>query len=763
MPDHTKTMMKYHRTSRSFALATLLTVSALAVRAQDAAYQKIPDGIQVKVGEAQVDLVAVAPAAFRISVAYGGSAVPAPSAFLAPSGKRVNWQLDQSGDSVGVKTSAGELSINPATGQWTLKSGSGQTLIPAGKIASGSGASQVAIDVGWDPGRTPAFYGSGNGMGQKLGTDVPDIIGPETLQQSEAHSHLANGVAVIPYYWSSAGYSVLGVTSDDNKPASWDSKPDQACVTWTFPGATADLYLMPTANLREAATANANLTGFPPVPPRWTFGFMQSRWGWKDRAYIEDTMHQYLSRHLPIDAFIFDVEWYTPVIDYSIPDSGSPTFKDFSWNPKLFPDPAAQIAAYRADDLYSVFIRKPRLGNEELLKMMHEKHWDLPNWQSIHGGLVPRVLNYRDPAVRDWYAQQIEPLLKCGVDGWWNDEGEATFTTFFYWIMSEQEAQDACKPGMRLWTLNRSFSPGLQRLGGAAWTGDVQALWPQVGRTATDLLNWSLAGLPYETCDIGGFRGEPSPELFTRWMQSGVFYPIMRAHSTQLAQPHFPWLFGADAEQAMRSALDLRYRLIPYYYSLAYEAHETGVPLMRPMLMEYPQDANVADMSDQWFMGDGLLAAPILTETNERAVYLPADDWYVFNTNQRQAGNRTITATAGLSDIPLYVRAGTILPLGQVIEHTLQMPGGPLEVQIYPGRNATFTLVEDDGVTTAYLKGKNRRTTFTWNDTARRLSWKTEGHYDGKDIYTQLKVVVFDPQGVRQTGKTLTSHGSVTP
>ncbi len=246
-------------------------------------------------------------------------------------------------------------------------------------------------------------------------------------------------------------------------------------------------------------------------------------------------------------------------------------------------------------------------------------------------------------------------------------------------------------------------------------------------------------------------------------MQSGVFYPVMRAHSTHLAQPHFPWAFGADAEQAMRLALDLRYRLIPYYYSLAYEAHETGVPLMRPMLMAYPQDPNVADMSDQWFMGDGLLAAPILTQTNQRPVYLPADDWYVFNTNQRQAGNRTITASAGLNDIPLYVRAGTILPLGPVIEHTLQMPGGPLEVQVYPGRNAAFTLVEDDGVTTAYLKGNNRRITFTWDDAARRLSWKTEGHYDGKDIYQQLKVVVFDPQGVRQAGKALTSHGSETP
>ena len=750
----------------TFLATFLVAASSCGWAAGGPPFQKVHNGLLVRIGEAQVELTAATPTALCLSVSYDGKPGPSPSSFLADASGRVSvpWRQVRSGDFVGIKTSAGELLVNPASGQWTLKNLSGQTLIPASKIGgriAGTNAGQihVALSLGWDQNAPPSFYGCGNGMGQAIGTDLPTIIGAESLQQTNAETHLGNGIAVIPYYWSTAGYSALAVTSDDNQPASWKSVPDQNCVAWSFPGKTADLYLMPAADLLDAAKVYAQLTGGPPVPPRWTFGYMQSRWGWTNRAYIEDALKQFLDRKLPVDAFIFDVEWYTPVIDYSIPNAGSPDFKDFSWNPILFPDPAAQIADYKAQGVYTVAIRKPRLGNSELLRMMREKHWDLPDWQSITGGLSSRILNYRDPVVRSWYAGQLKPLLARGIDGWWNDEGEATYTTYYYWNLAEAEAQAKFRPGIRLWTLNRAFEPGLQRLGAAAWTGDIEAIWPQLGRTATDLLNWSLAGMPYSACDIGGFRGETTPELLTRWMQAGVFYPVMRAHSRVSVRAHFPWLYGQNAEDAMRKALDLRYRLIPYYYSLAYEAHTTGIPLMRPLVMEFPQDPNVVNLSDQWLMGSGLLAAPILTTNNQRSVYLPAGDWYVFGANAKLGGGRTIVATARLDQIPVYVRAGTILPLGPVIQHTDEHPGGPLELQVYPGRNGTFTLVEDDGETTAYLNGQFRQTTFTWNNDAHRLSWKIRGPYNGKDIFTAMNIEVFYPEGIRQAKASLLSNG----
>jgi alpha-glucosidase len=244
-------------------------------------------------------------------------------------------------------------------------------------------------------------------------------------------------------------------------------------------------------------------------------------------------------------------------------------------------------------------------------------------------------------------------------------------------------------------------------------------------------------------------------------MQMGVFLPVMRAHSVYTVQPRFPWLYGPSAEDAIRKALLLRYRLIPMYYSLAHLAHETGAPLMRPLVMEFPSDPKVADMTSQWLIGRGLLAAPILNPGNRREVYLPDDDWYVLGSNLRLAGNRVIAADAPLDQIPFYVRAGTILPLGPAIQHTDQLPGGPLEVQVYPGKDADFTLVEDDGLTKAYLDGQVRRTKFHWDDAARRLSWKISGPYNGNDLFGSIQAVVFDAGQIKRAEAPLSSDMSL--
>jgi alpha-glucosidase len=265
--------------------------------------------------------------------------------------------------------------------------------------------------------------------------------------------------------------------------------------------------------------------------------------------------------------------------------------------------------------------------------------------------------------------------------------------------------------------------------------------------------------MPYAACDIGGYAGNTNPRLLTRWMEAGVFFPVMRAHSEHDAIPHFPWLFGNEAESAIRKALDLRYRLIPFYYSLAHQAHDTGIPIMRPLAMEFPDDQSSANISDEWLMGAGLLAAPILDDTESRRVHLPAGTWYELNRNAPIAGNHSFNVTAKLDEIPVYVRAGTILPLGPIIQHTGDLPGGPLEVQIYPGQDGRFTLVEDDGLTTAYLNGQIRRTTFTWNDASRKLSWKIEGPYAGKDIFTDMTIAVMDPTGKKLAAASLTSIG----
>ncbi len=748
-----KTFFTLHfdvKLSKRFTICLFAAAMACNTVAAPKDVEKTACGLLIRFGEAQVELAAVSTNALRLSVSLNGARQASHSTFLDGTGAStpVAWRTVKRHGMVGIKTIAGELLMNPGDGQWTLEDANGKTLIPQHAINDSKtfiGNSSVNVVLGWEKDKPIRAYGCGNGSAM--------------LPQTQAESGVSNGKAVIPYYWSDSGYAVLAVTANDNQPASWKASTNNHTLTWTFPGAAADLYLMPAASPKDAARAYANLTGHAPVPPRWSFGYLQSRWGWENRAYIEDTLKHFEDLKLPTDAFIYDFEWFTTRPDYRVPPEGVADYSDFGWNTNLFPEPASQIQDYKSQGVHFVGIRKPRLGNADSLVMIRSNSWALRGEGSDN--FQKRDLDFSNPALRDWYADQSTGLLSAGVDGWWNDEGEGSFTTYFYWNLAEAQAMARHYSNHRLWTLNRAFSPGTQRFGAAAWTGDIFASWEVLAETPASLLNWSLSGMPYSACDIGGFSGKPSAELLSRWMEAGVFFPIMRTHSVFNEKPHFPWLYGADALDAMRKAINLRYRLIPFYYSLAHETFETGLPIIRPLVMEFPDDPEVASMSDEWMVGDSLLAAPILQSGNKRSLYLPAGGWYAFESNIPLKGNQSIEATAGLDEMPVYVREGTILTLGPIIQHTSQLPGGPLQLQIYPGKDANFTLVEDDGVTTDYMKGQIRRTAFTWHDATGKLTWRSKGNYAGKDIFQSMQVIVFNPREKIQAECLLNSGGSL--
>ncbi|HEY0258109.1 MAG TPA: TIM-barrel domain-containing protein, partial [Candidatus Methylacidiphilales bacterium] len=338
----------------------------------------------------------------------------------------------------------------------------------------------------------------------------------------------------------------------------------------------------------------------------------------------------------------------------------------------------------------------------------------------------------------------------------------ASYTDYSYWNVTEAALFQQVNPDARFWSLDRAFAPGLQRFGAAAWTGDTPSDWDTLAQTPGELLSYSLSGMPYSTCDIGGFFGDPSPELLTRWMQAGVFFPIQRSHSNQSATPRFPWLYGQEAEDAIQKALDFRYRLVPYYYSLAFENHQTAAPLMRPLVMEFPDDEKVANLTDEWLMGQGLLVAPVLNPGGARDVYLPRDKWFSFGTNKTTQGPQTAQVTSKLDEIPVYVRAGTLLPLGPILQYTGQVSTAPLELQIYPGRDGTFTFSEDDGKTLDYQKGAARFTAFSWNDQTKTLSWKISGNYNGNNRFHAIKAVLFSPEGPGSKDASLEHDGSIT-
>jgi alpha-glucosidase len=743
------------------ALAPLLAFCVffpIAARADDVQIQPRADGVALSLGEDQVELRVASPHAFRLHVFSPAEPSPAPSIFLSGEAQPVTvFTVTHEGSIVGIKTEFGELRVDTSNQKWSLRNGKGVTLADWAPLRSDGAAmgtnqgSGFGLEVGPSPAREhPLYYGSGNSPN------------PGALTQTESSSRVGNGSASLPQYWSSAGYGALLVAAVDNKPATWKTNAEGG-VTWSVRGGSADLYLAPAAGLYDWLRDDAELTGFAPVPPRWSLGYMQSRWGWTNKAYLDDTFARFRKDHLPVDVFIIDFEWYTKTPDYSVKAAGDPNFIDFGWNPTLFPDPVRQIADFAKQGLRIVGIRKPRIANSENLDMARSKGWvlpvnpDDPNSKAIR----TRNLDFSNPEVQAWWQDNNRKFVEAGMAGFWDDEGETTYSEYSYWNLTEVALFKQVDPDARFWSLNRSFAPGLQRFGTAAWTGDITSGWGILARTPGELLSYSLSGMPYATCDIGGFSGNPTPELLTRWMQAGVFFPIQRSHSLISSTPRFPWLYGQEAEDAIRKALNFRYRLIPYYYSLAFENHQTAAPLMRPLVMEFPNDEKVSGLADEWLMGKSLLAAPILNQGGARTVYLPDDRWFTFGTNQMVRGPQALRVTATLDEMPVYVRAGTILPLGPVLQYTGQASKAPLELQIYPGRDGAFDFAEDDGKTLNYQKGNARFTAFSWNDQTKTLSWKVSGNYEGSNRFRKMKAVLFAPGGTVSKRVSLDKNGSI--
>lgn len=641
----------------------------------------------------------------------------------------------------GVSTSAGSMTVNPA-GELQIRA-KGGLLVTSSLPITGDHDLVFKHHKG-------RLLGGGANSPSGMNLSTPKI-----------NPQVGNTGVYSPYYYSEDGYSMLCVVehSDVNRyPANYELKDygDTKNVHWSFTGLW-DCYVMPAATLKAGTEAYYTLTGRPPVPPRYAFGFIASRWGWTDRVYIEDTLQRFRDGKYPLDGIIIDFEWFTNETDYGYPPGeGKPYYHDFGFNSVLFPEPDYQLADYRLRyNVHVSGIRKPRIGNTKLIKELDEKGWFLPNCEpsgrsppEYPGYACGRNLNYALPEVRNWYSDSIKPLLDAGMSFWWNDEGETDFFTFHWWNLAEKMAQEKTLPEHRFFSLNRAFSPGMSRLGATVWTGDVTADWSWLLHTPGTMLNWILAGAPIVSCDTGGFVGQTTADLLIRWLQVACFMPVMRVHSEKQVTPHFPFLWP-KASDTIREILELRYRLLPFHYSLAHSQRATGNLWIRPLAMDYPETPEVRDVTTQWMDGS-ILVAPVLKKNSTHDVVLPPGLWYRFDRaiklSQQAKGLAlgkvleeqemlTIQSTGRvlknlfvpLKEVPCYVRPGTIIPTSPVVQHSGDIGRFPLEVFIFGGQDGTFALVEDDGWSTRYMQGEFAATSLEWSDGHKTLSWQKSG------------------------------------
>jgi alpha-D-xyloside xylohydrolase len=374
--------------------------------------------------------------------------------------------------------------------------------------------------------------------------------------------------------------------------------------------------------------------------------------------------------------------------------------------------------------------------------------------RSVVGGFHPAghaLYDAFNPAARAYYWGLLDPLFKMGADAWWLDtdepetEGQETniletskvaigsgarYANLFPLMTTSAvyQGQRSASDQKRVFILSRSAFAGAQRNSITAWSGDVESNWLSFQRQIPAGLNFELSGLPYWTTDIGGFvTGYPDDpayrELFVRWFEYGAFCPIFRVHGTRVPNVNELWSYGPDALKILTDYDRLRYRLLPYIYSVAWKITNEGYTPMRALAMDFPGDARARNIGDQFLFGPAILVNPVTEPgATSRHLYLPSAKWYDFWTGSAVAGGVAVDADAPLARMPLYVRAGSIVPMGPELQYSNEKPEDPIELRVYAGANGSFTLYEDENDSYDYEKGAYATIPIVWDDGAKTLT-----------------------------------------
>jgi alpha-D-xyloside xylohydrolase len=509
------------------------------------------------------------------------------------------------------------------------------------------------------------------------------------------------------------------------------------------------------------------LTGATPMLPKAAYGFVQCKQRYITQEEMLNVAKGYRERHLPLDVLVLDWFYFSKM-------------GQFDFVPERFPDPAAMNKQLHDMGIQTMISVWPRFEpGSRFYDFVVKKGWleRLADGTPTNGLPYDRAgsdIDTSNPEAARWYWDTIrDNILSKGFDSLWMDETEPDLppngsylhagpgTRYFniYPLVHTSAIYDGFRRDVkhRALILSRDAYLGSQRNGTMVWSSDIYPTWDAYKRQIPTGLNFTASGMAYWTNDVGGWQYLPPvhhpdhpplldasdardnvggyddyPELYTRWFEYGTFLPIMRTHGSR--NYNEVWSYGKQAEPILEKYLKLRYELMPYIYSLGYNTYKTGAPFMRALFMDFPNDPKVVDLTDEYMFGPAFLVAPVTEQgATSREVYLPSGtDWYNYWTNERLHGGETIAVNAPIDVIPLFVRAGSIVPTGTEIESTSQQQK-IAKVRIYPGADADFTLYSDDGKTYAYEKGDFKTTKLHWDDAAKKLSHEGANAWSAPD------------------------------
>lgn len=575
-------------------------------------------------------------------------------------------------------------------------------------------ANRWSVEVVKALGPNDAIYG----LGDKTGFLNKRHYAYENWNIDDPKPHCDNYRSLyksIPFFIIMAEHGCCGILADNTYRTRFDFGKECAdYLYWSHEDGALDYYMIPGKDIKQVLKKYYALTGGNPLQQKWLYGFHQSRWSYESQQEVLEVARNFRSNDLPLDAIHLDIDYMDG-------------YRVFTKDQKRFPDMEAMHKALAEKGIHTVAIVDPGVKLEQGYGVYDEgakKGYFAknPDGSVYEGAVWPGAAVFPDYSklqVRKWWGEKIACLMENGIGGIWNDMNEpANFTgqlpdnvqfsegdhlrihNVYGHLMAQATYEGMRKAGnLRPFVLTRACYAGSQRYCGG-WTGDNHSLWAHLQLSMTQMMNLGLSGFNFVGADVGGFGSDTTPELLVRWMQLGALSPFYRNHSAKGTMPQEPYRFDKKTLDACREALRLRYRLLPYIYDLAHEE----LPILRPLIMEFPNDSMCRDLSDQFMLGAWLMAAPILTPgVTARAVYLPKGSWYDFYTGKRYSGGRYILADAPYDRIPLFARAGAAIPVSACdVQCTDDIDD--IALWVYSGRGS-FVHYTDDGKTMDYEKG----------------------------------------------------------
>jgi alpha-glucosidase len=744
---------------------------------------RLANGIEVRAGELHEQVTALRDDVLRIRL-WRGQAAPEDSSWaVLPQARTASVPVTNSGtgDRAGFRTSALIVEVDQHTLEVTVRDTAGNILQQDARPVQFDGD---AFRIYKAMPRDEHYFGLGDKTGPlDRRNEAFTLWNTDAYRFQESTDPLYKS---IPYFMAFRAGRAAGVLFDNTWRSSFDfGKESESAYSFGAAGGPVNYYFFYGPSPKQVVETYAWLTGLPPLPPLWSFGFQQSRYSYMSQDRVLEIANRLRHDRIPADALYLD-------IDYQ--DKNRP----FTVNRSAFPDLPGLTARLKAEDFHLVLITDLHIANlpeptyppfdsgaagDHFVKNPDGSVYSARVWPGA--SVFP---DFTRQQTRVWWGSLYRDFARDGVDGFWNDMNEPSIFDSPTFTMPECvvhridepgfakrtathaeihnvygmensratfEGLRALDPDQRPFVLTRATYAGGQRYA-ATWTGDNSSSWNHL-RLATPMLeNLGLSGFAFSGADVGGFAGTPSPELLTKWIEVGSFQPIDRDHTEKGTGDQEPWVGGEEQEAIRRRFIETRYELLPYLYSVAEEASRTGLPIVRPLFLEYPgatPDKHPMDLdagvASEFLFGPDLLVAPspYPEELDAYSVELPSPEWYDFWTGRRvnetsppapgsaaspNAPDRSVPfslrVSPELAQLPVYVRAGSILPVAALTQSTGETPKGPLTLRIYAGDGCAGELYQDDGKSYAFQHGVYLRMKFTCEVTDNGLRLEISQH-----------------------------------